>query len=757
MMSELAYVGQRVKRVDAFDKVTGKGKYVGDIKMEGMLYGKILRSPVAHGIVKKIDVTKAKALPGVVAVITYEDVPKIPYTTTGHPYPEDTPLDTLILAKHVRYIGDPIAAVAAETLEIAQKAIDLIGLDIEPLPIYLTPEESLKENAVAIHAGSGNIADSHSYEEGDVEAGFKASDLIFEDEIKVPIVQHVPIEPAISLSYLDNDGTVVIHSANQGPHLMRKTVSKALGLPIEGVRVIKTLVGGGFGAKQDAVLEPLNGALAIAAKRPVLLEFTREESIQATRTRHSMTFKLKTGVNKDGKIIARSMNVVSNTGAYSAHGHSVCGNIGGQFSVLYPAKNLYYKATTVYTNILIASAMRGYGIPQLAFAVESHMENIAHKMKWDPILFREKNLCKCGDYNNVNGFEIQSCGLPEIIAKGKEAIDWDNSRKEEKERDGKYYGVGMALFSYFQSTFPHSVELSGARVIMNENGSATLHIGCAEIGQGTDTVMAQICAEAIGISVDKVKVVGVDTLISPFDCGAYASRQTYVSGMAVKKAGLKCRKVILKKAAQLLDRDKKTLKTRDNEILDNKTGEVLLSVEDVVMKIFYDQKSSRTLTKEAYYSPKTNALTFGAAFTKIVIDKGTGKVVIDKIVAVIDSGKIINPDLAEGQVEGGTAMSIAYGLLEEILIDEKTGKVRNGNLLDYKIPTMMDIPSVDVHFIETEEPTSAYGNKSLGEPPNIAPAVALRNAVLDCTDIPFNRLPMTAERIQLALLEKNRE
>lgn len=752
------YIGKSIPRIDAFDKVTGKAKFVGDIKMPGMLYGKILRSTIAHGLIKNINTDKAKELPGVKTVITYKDVPQNPYTCCGHPYPEDTPLDCLILGPKVRYVGDPVAAVAADTPEIAEKALDLIEVEYEELPAYFTPEESLKPEAVEIHEGTKNILGDTKYEIGNVDKAFAESKYVFEDEFHTPIVTHSPIENHVSLVYIDTDGRLIVHSANQSPFILRRILGVAFNIPIGRVRVIKTYVGGGFGGKQEPIYEPINAALAYASGKPVLLELTREEDIGATRTRHSMYIKLKTGVTAEGKITAREIKIISNNGAYSSHGHNVVLNISSQFGPLYPTPNMRYSAITAYTNIPIAGAMRGYGIPELGFTMESHVDNIARKLNMDPIVFRQKNLCKVGDCDEITHIKINSCGLPEIIKEGKKRTNWDEKIESFKKfnlesKNGKRKGIGMACFSYAQSTFPFNVELSGARVMMNEDCSATLFLGCAEIGQGTDTVMKQIAAEALGIPIEWIVVNAVDTDVSPFDPGAYASRQTYVSGMAVKKAALECKKDIIKAAGKKLKCGTENLDTCNGWIIKKDSGEKLIKMPEVTMSAFYDHREGITISHDAYFCPVCNALTFGATFVEVEVDTSTGKVDVKNMVSVMDSGKIINPQLAEGQVIGGNVMSFGYGLTEQLLIDDKTGGVLNPNLLDYKIPTMADVPPIDVTFIETDEPSSAYGNKSLGEPPNIAPAPAIRNAVLNATGVMINQNPLTPERVLMKILE----
>lgn len=755
------YVGKSILRTDGLAKVLGKAKYVADLVPEGTLHAKVLHSPHAHARIVSINTSKAEALPGVEVVLTHENVVGNSYSGTGHPEPEDTPRDQKILDSVVRFYGDAVAAVAAVTPEIAQKALGLIEVEYEVLPFYLDPEEAMAPGAVEIHEGTGNILGDNVFEYGDVEEGFAGSDYVFEDTLKTPIVTHTPMEPHISVVIPEHDGRITVIAANQCPHVCRRILGVALGMPISKIRVIRPEMGGGFGGKQDTVQEPLNAALALAAGKPVLLEYTREEELYYGRTRHATTFRVKTGVMKDGTIVARKMEIISNSGGYSSHGHIVVMNMMGQFYALYPTENMYFRATTVYTNSPVAGAMRGYGIPQLYYATESHMENMARKLGMDPIEFRDKNLVKQGDFNIHNNYRLETCGLGCILKKGKAMTNWEETRKayeEENRKGGKVRkGLGMAVFSYAQHTYPHGNEMGGARMTIQEDGSALLHIGSSEIGQGNDTAMIQLAAEASGIPFDQILAVTGDTDICPVDWGAYASRQLAVSGMAVIEAASACKKEILEVAAQKVNEVEENLDILEGQIVDNRSGKVLGTVKDIVYGHCYNLCKPRVISHESYYSPHTNGITVGASFADVEVDMGTGKVDVKKIWSLLDAGTIVNPQLAEGQVHGGIHMSYGYGMTEQLLLDPKTGKTLNPNLLDYKMPTIMDMPEMDVYFEETNEPGTRYGNKSLGEPPNISPAPAIRNAVVHATGIEFPEIPLTPERVRMFMAKKEAE
>ncbi|TGE34555.1 xanthine dehydrogenase molybdenum-binding subunit XdhA [Desulfosporosinus sp. Sb-LF] len=771
-------VGKSVKRVDAVAKVTGKAKYTDDFSERDMLIGKILHSPHAHAIIKNIDVSKAEALPGVEAVLTYKDLPRIRYATAlpgvieaiatdevdvaelkygtaGHPFSLDESHrdkeDRHILTKKARFVGDNIAAVVATDELIAEKALKLIEVEYEVLEALTSTDSALREGAPLIHDESeGNILASGGFARGDVEEAFKASDHVIEGEYETSIVQHCHMENQTSYAYVDTDRRVVIVTSTQIPHIVRRIVAQALGISWGRVRVIKPYVGGGFGNKQDVCIEPLNAAMTLAVGgRPVKIELSREETMIDTRTRHAFKFKIKTGINNDGTMNGIHISAISNTGAYASHGHSIAGSAGGKFRYLYPVKSLKYDPITVYTNLPVAGAMRGYGTPQIFFAFESHIEDIAKKLNMDPIEIRKKNLVDVGYVDPHSKNKIMSCGIRECIDKGRELIKWDEKKALYKQQSGeKRRGVGMACFSYGSGTYPVALELASARIVLNQDGSVQLQLGSTEIGQGSDTVFAQMVAEVLSIPMYMVHVISTqDTDITPFDTGSYASRQTYVTGMAVEKAALEVKEKILEFAQRMTDIPAHLLDLKDQTIVIQQTGENVLALEVVAMQSYYDRVHAKPITSDTSNNARINAVPFGVTFAEVEVDMKTGKIKVLEIFNVHDSGKIINPLLAEGQVHGGVSMGIGYALSEQLLFDEVTGKPLNNNLLDYKLPTMMDTPDIGVAFVEKDDPTGPFGVKALGEPPVISPAPALRNAVLDATNLAFNRIPMNPQRV----------
>ncbi|KLU60736.1 xanthine dehydrogenase molybdenum-binding subunit [Peptococcaceae bacterium CEB3] len=748
-------IGQSAQRVDAMAKVTGQAKYTDDFFERDMLVGKILRSPYAHAWVKRVETGEAKALPGIEAVLTHQDVPPIKFATAGHPFNLDPEhrdrADRLILTDKARFVGDAVAAVVAVDELTAQKALSLIKVEYEELEALLTPEAALREDAPLIHADCPhNILSDQGFRQGDLEEAFRRADVIVEGEYQTSMVQHCHLENHVSYAYVDPQGRIVIVTSTQIPHIIRRIVGEALGIPWGRVRVIKPYVGGGFGAKQDACLEPLTAAMTVAVGgRPVKLNFTREECMLDTRRRHDFKFRLKSALTKDGRLLGLRLEAISNTGAYASHGHSIAGAAGSKFRYLYDIPALSYEPRTVYTNLPVAGAMRGYGSPQVVYALECHLEDIARKMRLDPIELRRKNLVKTGHVDQLSHNRVLSCGIRECIDKGKTLIRWDEKKEAFKHQSGnKRRGLGVACFSYASGTHPVGLEIAGARIVLNQDGSVQLQIGATEIGQGSDTVLAQIAAEILGLPLDKVHVLSQqDTDTTPFDTGAYASRQTYISGMAVTKAAEAVKAKILYFVWGMTDIPAHALDLQNEQVVYKHSGEAVLPLADVALSTYYDTVFAQPITADVSNNARVNAVPYGATFAEVEVDLKTGKVEILEIYNIHDSGTIINPRLAEGQVHGGVSMGIGYALSEQLLFDANTGRPLNNNLLDYKLPTIMDTPDIGVAFVETNEPTGSFGAKSLGEPPALSPAPAIRNAVLAATGVAFNRLPMNPQHV----------
>jgi xanthine dehydrogenase molybdenum-binding subunit len=754
-------VGSSVQRLDAVAKVTGRARYAEDGFERDLLVGKVLRSPHAHARITRIDTSRARALPGVEAVITAADLPGRKFGTAGHiwsldPHHRDV-ADQLILCDKARFVGDPVAAVVAADPLTAERALHLIEVDYEVLPCVLTPEAALAEGAPVLHeTRPDNLLNDFGNGFGDLAADLARADRVFEGEYETSIVQHCHIESLSATAQVDSHGRIVITSSTQIPFVVKRVVALALGLPWGRVQVHKPFVGGGFGNKQDAVIEPLVAAMTLAVHgRPVRYTMTREEVFVASRTRHAMKIRVKSGVTRDGRLLGIGISLFSNTGAYASHGHSIAMAGGGNFRSLYKLDSVKYEPKTVYTNLPVAGAMRAYGSPQVFFALESHMEDVARALGLDPIEFRRRNLNGVGYTDPLTGITLRTMGVAECIEKGRRLIGWEEKKRRYAGQSGPVRrGLGMACFCYASGTFPFSQELAGARIVMHQDGSITLQVGATEIGQGSDTAFAQIAAETLGLPIGMVTVVtGQDTDISPFDPGAYASRQTAICGVAVRKAALEARAKVLAIAARKCGLAPEELDIRDGAIVETAIGRVLCSLEEVAMDSYYDRLHADPIKADVSANVRNSSMAYGATFVEVEVDIPTGKIRVVELFNVHDSGTIVNPMLAEGQVHGGVSMSLGAALLEQMLFDANTGKPLNPNLLDYKLPTILDTPRINAAFVETVDPCAPFGVKALGECPTISPAPALRNAVLDATGVAFAKIPLYPQTV----FEKFRE
>lgn len=770
-----------MNRVDAWEKVTGQAKYTADLMPQNLYTAKVVHSTIGNGWVKSFDLEDALKVPGVIKIVTCFDVPDIQFPTPGHPWSVERAhqdiKDRKLLNRRVRMYGDDIAAVIAEDDIAARRAADKIKVEYEEYPVILDPEASMKEGAPLLHEEKpGNVIAHTSFVLGDesFEEAVKEEGLtIIEKEYRTQPVQHCHIEVPVSYAYMEK-GRIVIVTSTQIPHIVRRVVSQALGIPVGQIRVIKPYIGGGFGNKQDVLYEPLNAFLCTqTGGHGVRLELSREETLGCTRVRHAFTWKIKGAVREDGTLVARKYVAYSNQGAYASHAHAIAANAANIFKQLYrDEKVLESDSYTVYTNLMTGGAMRGYGIPQGDFVTECVADDLAHAVGMDPLAFRLKNCVKEGYMDPHLGIAFHSYGLKACMEKGKDYIGWEEKRKAYEKQSGPVRrGVGMAIFNYKTGVYPISLETSSCRMVLNQDGSMQLFMGATEIGQGADTVFTQMAAEVTGITEDRIHIETVqDTDTTPFDTGAYASRQTYVSGKAVKKTGELFKQRILEYAAFKLKLPKedgpaataedpgtsgkstetaawKRLDIKEDQVIDKVSGEVLLSLAALAEEALYSLERSVHITAETTSHCKENSFASGVCFAEVEVDMPLGRIRVLDIINVHDSGKLINPSLARAQVHGGMSMGMGYALSEELLVDEKTGRPLNANLLDYKIPTAMDTPGLHTDFVELDDPTGPFGNKALGEPPAIPVAPAIRNAVLHATGIAFDSLPLSPQKL----------
>lgn len=755
--------GKSLVRVDAVDKVTGRAKYTDDLVPVGTLVARVLHSTIANGKVLKVDTSKAEALQGVEAIFTCFDVPDIQFPTAGHPWSTDPShqdvADRKLLNERVRYYGDDVAVVVAENEVIAQQALDLIEVEYEEYEPLMDIDAAMNSTGVPIHDFKpNNVLVKSNYNVGDKtfdEVVSEGNYLLHEDVFDVPTVQHCFMENANSYAYMENSKIVVV-SSTQIPHICRRVVGQALGIPWGQVRVIKPYIGGGFGGKQDVLYEPLNAWVCQQlGGRAVKLELSREESFLNTRVRHAMRITLKSALNEKGELIARYAELISDQGAYASHGHSVVAGAAHITKMLYQDRvATTVDFITVYTNKTVGGAMRGYGVPQITFALESHMDNISRKFGFDSIELRKKNMIYEGFVDPLNTIPSITNELPACIETGAEYLDYRRKLEEYKDQTGEIRkGVGMAIFSYKTGVYPISLETATVRVTLNQDGSIQVVLGATEIGQGADTVFSQMAAEIVGVSMDKVHLVSTqDTDLTPYDSGAYASRQSYVSGHAVKKAAIKIKKEILEYCNYLTGEDT-AHDIQDNIIVDIQ-GKDIMELGNLAVEAQYHRKNSKHISAEVTHHCDTNTISHGVTFCEVEVDMKLGKVKVLDIINVHDSGKILNPALALGQVHGGVSMGLGYALSEELLYDEK-GKPYNGNLLGYKLQTALDTPNITGKFIEKYDESAPFGNKALGEPPTVPVAPAIRNAIVNATGVEFNQIPITAERVFNKLKEVN--
>ena len=750
-------IGKNMTRVDAKDKVTGEARYTADLEPKGLLTAKVVRSTIANGVVKSFDLSEALAVPGVVKIVTCFDVPDIQFPTPGHPWSVETAhqdiADRKLLNTRIRVYGDDIAAVIAEDEIAAARAARLVKVEYEEYEPLLTVEAAMAEGATRLHDEKpGNVIAHSSFTvgEGTYEEAVKEDGLVVIDkDYKTQSVQHCHIETPVSFAYMEKD-RIIVTTSTQIPHIVRRVISQALGLPMGRIRVIKPYIGGGFGNKQDVLYEPLNAFLTTqVGGRGVRMEISREETLGCTRVRHAIELKVKAAARKDGTLVARKLEAYSNQGGYASHAHAIVANTSNEFKQIYhDEKVLESDAYTVYTNIATGGAMRGYGIPQAAFAAECMADDLALALHMDPLEFRRKNCMRPGYEDPHTHVKCNTYGLEECMEKGRRFIHWDEKRKEYENQTGSIRkGIGMAIFCYKTGVYPISLETAACRMVLNQDGSMQLSMGATEIGQGADTVFTQMAAEVTGITEDRINVMSTqDTDITPFDTGAYASRQTYVSGMAIKKTGAIFKEKILEYGAYMLDRSQDTLDVENNSVVDKETGETLLAMEELATTAFYSLDRSVHITAEATSHCKTNTFATGVCFAEVEVDMPLGKVKVTNIVNVHDSGNLINPKLAAAQVHGGMSMGLGYGLSEQLLFDAK-GRPLNDNLLDYKLPTSMDTPDLNALFVELDDPTGPFGNKALGEPPAIPVAPAVRNAVLHATGVAVDSLPLDPQKL----------
>jgi len=763
-------VGKPEVKVDAIKLVKGKPVFADDFDLPGMLHAAMLTSPHAHARIKRIDASKARALPGVHAVLTYQDIPRVIYASGGQTWPNPHPWDQVSLDSKVRHVGDRVAVVAAESPEIAREALKLIEVEYEVLPAVFDPLETMKPGAPIIHDepdavgiadAEHNIAVKIHAAVGDVEKALAESDYVFERTYRVHQVQQASIEPHVVITYWDEDERLVIRTSTQVPFHVRRMIAPLIGLPVKRIRVIKPRIGGGFGGKQEMLIEDLCAHLTIATGRPVRFEYTREQEFTSARSRHPMVITFRAGVMRDGTLHALDMHTVSNTGAYGTHGLTVCSVAGLRGLATYRCNNLRFDAQVVYTNIPTPGAFRGYGAPQGEFALESLMEEIADALNLDPVEFRLKNAVRSGDPIPITAALgegeagrqpqiVQSCGLEQCVTQGAAAIAWDRRGDPAWRVDPKrpYIRRGLGMAVCMHGTAIPGLDMGAASVKMNDDGSFNVLVGGTDLGTGSDTVLAQIAAETLGVPLNDIIIYSSDTDFTPFDTGAYASSTTYISGGAVKKAAEQVREQILERAKMMLQLETtEGLRLHDRRVVAPDGRSVTLA--DIALNSLHvtDQKQiMATASHMSLHSPPP----FGAQYAEVEVDTQTGQVTVTKLVMAVDCGTAINPRTAQGQIEGGLVQALGYAVSEEMAYDEQ-GRVLTTRFGDYRIFQANEVPEIEAILVPTYEPSGPYGAKAVAEIPmdGVAPAVA--NAVYDAVGVRIRELPLTPEKVWRAL------
>ncbi len=780
-MMETSVVGKSVLRPDAYEKVLGGQGFPVNVKYPGMLHAKIMRSPHPHARIVRIDATRAEQLPGVKAVLLPKDAPQRKYSPVYFvpTLAASMVQDMVVLSDRVRYVGQPVAAVAATSADIAEAALGLIDVEYQELPAVFDPEEAMSEGAPQIHEGApNNIAVRPMFEFGDLEKGFAEADHVFEGIYETQRVHTCYMEPRVCVVNVDGQGKVTVHSSTQSIFGLREKLAFVLDIPESRVRVVKPpYIGGGFGGKLDlGYIEPIAALLSMKTGRPVRIEQTRYEDFIST-ARNPIKVHLKTGVTKDGIFTARYGKSVLDTGAHATHGAEVI-NVHGFFGFLlsYRCQNQTWEGYCVYTNNIVGGGFRGYGSPQGAFAVESQIDEICEALAIDPIEFRLKNSRSEGEPHPFNPeFTLASYRFEDCLREGAERIGWSTRKPAGSGQTTKKRGIGLGCHPIWVSGclgFPDIYEHSGAIVKLNRDGTADLAIATVDMGSGQITTLCQVAAEELGIAAEAVHMVSVaDTETVPFDSPGHASRVTYSAGNAVKAAAGAAKHRLLEVAARVLEVDPQDLEVREGQVAVKGLHGSAVSVASIVERAespFVQMTATGpqpttieekgTIIGLSSMAPPSNPSPATAQFVEVEVDTETGEVKVMRVVFAHDLGKLVNPSGAEGQVEGGFQQGMGYALTEHLQFDPENGTCLTADFLDYKMPTAVEMPrSIESIFIESDEPSGPFGAKSLAEPCVIVPAPAIANAIFNAVGVRVRQLPITPEKILAALGEKECE
>ncbi len=767
-------VNNKVRSIDGIGIIKGRPAFTDDLAEKNSLIIKVLRSPHPYARIINIDDSEAKKLTGVEMVLTYKDFKRIPFTRAGQGYPEPSPHDKFVLDEYVRYVGDEVLAVVGSSEKVCQEALALIKVEYEMLDPVLDFESAI-DNKSIIHPEpeahemfpigfepKRNIAASYHMHVGDVEKSLKDSDYVIHETFYTQAQAHVMMEPHSVNARMDYQERLVLYSTTQTPFHVRRIVAQALEIPLSKIRVIKPRVGGGFGGKQAIHGEMLCAYVTYKTGKPTKLTYTRNEVFESSYSRHPMKIDMALGADKDGNLKVIDCKVLSDTGAYGEHALTVFMVTGSKVLPLYnKVESVRFSGDVVYTNHTPAGAYRGYGAIQGNFALESAIDILCEKMGVDPIAFREKNMIKenetspifaiMGEGTEGTAMYMETCKLPECVKRGMELIDWKNKYPRIDMGD-KVKAVGMAI-AMQGSGIPY-IDMGAATIKLNDSGFYNLMVGATDIGQGSDTILAQIAAEELMTTVDKIIVYSSDTDLTPFDVGAYASSTTYVSGNAVFKAAKKMRETLIKEAARIFKTNVDEVDF-DGDVFSTKDGKNKITLEDFSNQITYSEDQKQLQVTSSFYGHKSPP-PFMAGFIEIDVDKRTGEVDIVDYVSVVDCGTTINPMLAEGQVNGAIVQGLGMAMYEDVKWS-RTGKLVSRDLLNYKIPTRLDIKKLTTEFVNSYEESGPFGAKSVGEIGIDTPPAALANAINNALGVRIRKLPITPEKILLSKISKEKK
>ncbi len=753
-------VGKREPMLDASEKATGRARYTDDLSLPEMLYGKVLRSPFPHAKILHVDLSEAEKIGGVKGAICGRHIPRRKYGIV--PMAKD---EYALAIDKALYIGDEVAAVVATSLDAAEEAISRIRVDYEELPAVFDPAEAMKPGAPVLHDDvPNNVSATIRKEFGNVEKAFLESDFLSEDTFETQAVNHCPLEPQAALATVDHSGKVTLWSSTQIPFFLRRNLATVLDIPESRVRVIKPKVGGGFGQKLDLYAKDFCAAFfAMKTKRPVKFVYDREEVFTSTRQRHPMRIRLKTGMRKDGTILSQKFEVIADGGAYNSTAPLMI-TLSCYFIMLpYRIENLLFEGYHVYTNKPVGGAMRGHGIPQVRFAVETQLDMISEQLGIDPLELRLKNAFHAGEPHPAK-LIVRSCGFSDTLLKAAEGIGW-------KEKRGKLpfgRGVGLAGASFPSGVSNMSHISSGAIVKIERDGAITLLTGAADIGQGAETVISQIVAEELGVPLEDIRITAADTEITPLDPGTFGSGVTLRAGNAAKMAARSAKEKLFEAVSEEMEANREDLEARERRIFVKGTPEKGMSFQEAIKVYQYSDRPMPIIGRGSYLPPAKEPTTllredgnFSPAYSfmtqaaEVEVDTHTGRVKVLKVVAGHDCGKAINPMLVEGQLEGSVVGGMGQALFEDVITEK--GQVQNPSFLDYGLPTAMEAPSITSVEVETNDPEGPFGAKESGEGTQLAPAPAIINAIYDAIGVRFKSLPVTPEKVLEALQQKGKK